>query len=196
MLSFDAATHTYHYAGRTVPGVTSILQPLTDYSRIPQDTLEIARQNGVAIHKMIELCARVDLDEDALPDWMRPALVAWKEFQSKTGFRIIASEFPVYHPTYGYAGTADLYGELVFAQEFALIDAKRSLLAGAAIGMQLAAYKEAYAVEHKEAKRAKRYALRINEKDPPRLQAYENAGDFTDFLTALNYKRLMERLAA
>ena len=31
-LTFDEATHTYRFNGNVVPGVTSILSPLTDFS--------------------------------------------------------------------------------------------------------------------------------------------------------------------
>lgn len=199
-LTFEATEHRYLYQGKPVINVTRALDELVDYSMVAPSALETARQKGTAVHKMVELYARDDLDEASLPDWMRPALEAWKKFQEQTGFRIIESEFRVFHPSYQYAGTGDLYGEMVHAGEFAHVDLKRSLMAGSIIGLQLAGYKDAYREmitdieKRRDARNAKRYALRLSEKGPPRLQEYADPRDLTDFLTCLNYRRLQEKL--
>lgn len=200
VLTFDPASHTYSVGGRVVPNVTRILSPLVDYSKIPADKLEIARQKGVAVHKMVELDANNDLDEDTLPDWMRPVLKQWRKFCADTGFRVYESEKQVYHPQYGYAGTLDLAGGFAEGSEHVLIDVKRSFLAGPVIGLQLAAYSAAYSAQEKDArfdfKRVSRYALRLNENGPYRLEPYQDMNDLNAFLTCLSFHKLKERIAA
>lgn len=198
-LQFDPATHTYTLCGRAVPNVTRVLSPLVDYSMIPAGKLEIARQKGVAVHKMVELDARGDLDEDTLPDWMRPVLAQWRKFCADTGFKVIESERRVYHQTYGYAGTLDLAG-MFEGDEFAIVDVKRSFMAGAVIGLQLAAYSEAYRNEKTDwpppSRGAGRFALRLNENGPYRLEPYTDKADFQSFLTCLSFHKLKARIAA
>ena len=193
-LTFEEETHTYRWKGVTVPSVTQILGPLTDYSKIPVDKLEIARQKGVAVHKMVELHSKGDLDEEALPEWMRPILGQWKKFVADTGFVVIFSEHQVYNPSYGYAGTFDLYGEMRDGD--AIIDVKRSFFAGSVIGLQLAGYQTAIVSTLKMAGQAKRYALRLNENGPYRLEEFADKKDFGDFVTALAFWKLQRRISA
>lgn len=191
MLTLDEATHTYTYNGVVVPSVTQVLKPLTNYDMIPADKMEIARQKGTAVHKMVELHANGDLDVDTLPDWMRPVLAQWEKFVGDTGFEIIFSEHRVYHPTYGYAGTLDLYGQMRGVG--ALIDIKRSFFAGPVIGYQLAGYRSALYASEKVGIKAKRYALRLNENGHYRLEPFTDNCDFNNFVTCLAFHRLQEK---
>lgn len=185
VLTFNAERHEYHWNGVRVPNVTSILADLTDLSMIPPAALETARQKGVACHRMVELDAKGDLDEATLPEWMAPVLIEWRKFVAQSGFRVIDSEKKVYHPTYRYAGTLDLFGELTHAGRFAYIDVKRSFLAGNVSGLQLAGYRAADAAEHKERRDAGRYALRLKEGEPYRMQEFSDQHDFNVFTACL-----------
>jgi hypothetical protein len=195
MLAFDEATHTYTWNGVVVPSVTQVLKPLTDYGMITADKLEIARQKGVAVHKMVELHAKGDLDEETLPEWMHPVLAQWEKFVVDTGFEIINSETQVYNPSYGYAGTFDLYGRMRDGD--ALIDVKRSFLAGPVIGLQLAGYHAAMVDSLKNIGvkfgSVNRYALKLNEIGPYRLEPFADKKDFGDFITALAFHKLKEK---
>lgn len=193
-LQFDPATHTYTVGGRVVPSVTQVLGPLVDLSKIPRETLEIARQKGTAIHKMAELDARGDLDEDTLPEWMRPVLEQWRKFRADTRFEIIESEQQVYHQKYGYAGTFDLLGSMHGSKILSLIDIKRSFLSGPVIGFQLAAYAAARRKEMDDHHPFHRYALRLNENQPYKLELYDDANDFQSFLTCLSFWKLKQRI--
>lgn len=186
MLSFDPVAHRYTYNGLHVPNVTSVLSPLTSYAMVNPEKLETARQKGVAIHKMVELWCKNDLDETTLPEWMRPALDQWKKFVTESGFRIFQSEVRVFHKTYRYAGTLDLVGNI--DRSIVYIDVKRSFLAGASIGYQLAAYAEADGAKH-----YKRFALKLREDGQYRLEPFTDKMDFTNFLTCLNFYRLQEK---
>lgn len=186
MLEFDPVAHRYTFEGKHVPNVTSVLSPLTSYAMVNPGKLEVARQKGVAIHKMVELHSSNDLDEESLPEWMRPALEQWKKFVSESGFEIKHSETRVFHPVYKYAGTMDLCGYM--RGETAYVDVKRSFLAGAAIGYQLAAYAEAHG-----GKTYKRFALRLREDGAYRLEPFTDKQDFTHFLTCLTFHRLLQK---
>lgn len=201
MLTFNAERHEYHWNGKPVPGVTRALGDLTDYSFVKPDALERARQEGEAIHAMVELYLKDDLDEDTLPAWLAPRLAALKKLIADTQFKVRASEKRVYHPTYGYAGTLDLTASMIVGSKAkaveALLDVKRSFAAGAAIGLQLAAYQAA-----ENAGRASqgvipqvthRYALQLRADGSYRLELFEDSTDFMVFLACLTRHKWKDR---
>ena len=61
VLTFDEASHTYRIDGQVVPGVTSVLKPLTDYSMVPPADLQAAADFGKAVHRACELDDLMDL---------------------------------------------------------------------------------------------------------------------------------------
>lgn len=191
MLEFDEPSHTYRLAGKIVPNVTRVLGPLTDYSMVKADVLELARQKGVAVHKMVELWANDDLNVDTLPDWMRPALVQWLKFVDDTGLVVLASEKKVFHPLLSYAGTFDLRVTMRSRKGHGIVDIKRSFLAGAAIGLQTSAYAEAENANNKDraSKVQWRGALKLREDGSYRYQPFEDPSDFSIFTTALSHYR-------
>ena len=191
MLTFNEAEHRYFFAGKPVPNVTRILADLTSYAMVDPEKLELARQKGVAVHRMVELWAKNDLDVATLPEWMLPIWEKWLAFVAHTQFEVFVSEYRVYHPTYGYAGTLDLFGKV--NREPAFIDIKRSFLAGDVIGLQLAAYQDAFAAQEKEGKGAKRFALRLSENTPLRLEPFEDKNDFNVFTACLIRHKWKER---
>ena len=140
-LTFDEATHTYRFGGQVVPGVTSILAPLSDFSRVPPATLEAASQFGRAVHLACELDDLGELDEAALDPALRPYLQAWREFSREYGVVWAGIEERLYHPTLRYAGTADRIGEV--AGRYAVVDIKSTAALYPAVGPQLAAYAHA-----------------------------------------------------
>jgi len=184
-----------------VPNVTRALSLLVDYSRMPAGVLERARQEGVAIHKTIELYVNDDLDEDGLPEWLVPRLAAYKKFVADTGFVAISSEQRVYHQAFGYAGQLDLDGTLRVRQGrtekavAAVVDVKRSFFAGRAIGLQTAAY--AAALEQSARGKAitrRRYALQLRAEGTYRLEPFDDPSDLTNFLACLTVHRLKESM--
>lgn len=195
MLTFDEAAHRYFWNGSPVPNVTRALAPLVDYSMVPAETLETARQKGVAVHKMVELHCKGTLDEANLPEWMRPVLAFWKQFVAETGFELIAAEKRVFHPMYRYAGTLDLRCVLTKSKfkGHGIIDVKRSFLTGKTIGFQTAAYAAADdAANERPEKIQWRGALRLREDTPYRFKPYEDRNDFNAFLTCLAFHKLKE----
>lgn len=190
MLAFDEASHTYTADGVVVPSVTQVLAPLNGYGHIPPGVLETARQRGVAVHRMVELDCKGDLDEEGLPEWMLPALVNWRKFVAESGFEMLQSEYRVFNKSYGYAGTLDLFGTMRDGKSAwrteAFIDIKRSFLAGPLIGVQLAGYKDAYLAQEGIGRNAKRFALKLTETGPYRLEPFTDKSDFHTFISLLN----------
>lgn len=185
MLTFDAASHVYHWNGKIVPNVTRVLGSLTDYSMVNPEALEIARQKGVAVHRMVELWSASDLDIDKLPEWMRPVYHQWLKFVDDTGLTVLDSEQKVFHPLYQYAGTFDLLVTMRGKPAHGLIDIKRSFMAGAAIGLQTAAYAEAEnAAGHSVRWRG---ALKLREDGAYRYQPFDDPSDFSVFIAALKH---------
>lgn len=195
MLTFDPAAHEYRWNGAVIPHVTGIIAHLTSYDRVPPDVLERARQQGQAVHKMVELDCKDDLDIDTLPAWLRGHHDAWNRFKGETGFKPWASEQYLYHPRMGYAGTLDLAGNMpkLAGSKPAIIDVKRSFFAGPAIGLQTAAYLDAWNANFPEHKLAQRYALRLDANGKYRLELYEDRDDHAAFLACLQQLRWKEK---
>ena len=189
-LTFDGPTHTYTYAGKVLPSVTSIIAPLSDLSRIPANVLENARQEGTQIHRMVELDCRGSLDESALPEWIKPRFEAWRRFREERNVEVILSEHRVCDPVWGYAGTLDLY--VLMDDEPALIDVKRSFAGGRAIGVQTAAYEKPLRESLGVTKPIPRYGLRLDTNGRPMLKAYAQRNDISVFLACLTLHKWME----
>lgn len=190
-LTFDPVAHRYYYDGAPVPNVTSILAPYSAYKDFDTASMDVARQKGQHVHRTIELDIAGTLDEATLPDWLAPVLKEWRRFVSDTRFVCQRSEHRVYHPLYRYAGTLDLIGSM-YDREPVLIDLKRSFLGGHSIGMQTAAYLEAFhAAKPKEERSQKfeasyqRFALRLREDSRYQMKSLSDPLDKTDFLAAL-----------
>lgn len=197
MLTFDEASHTYYWDGQAVPNVTRVISHLTDYSRIPPATLKRAQEEGKAVHKMVELDCKGDLDVESLPEWMRPRYEAWCKFRLDTGFDHFASECKLYHPALRYAGTADLFGEVTKMPKIKgviNIDVKRSLYAGPAIGLQTAGYAELWNKHEKKAQHVKhRAALVLKADGNYKLTVYDDPEDRMAFLACLQQHHWKER---
>lgn len=197
MLTFDAEKHEYRWDGVRVPNVTSIIAPLTDYSRIPLDVLERAKSEGRAIHKMIELAVKGILDDEDLPEWLRGRHRAWLRFLAESGFEPIVSEHQMYHPQLGYAGTCDLVGlmrNLKKVKGCAMVDVKRSLYGGPAIGLQTGAYTKVWNdTEPKDMRVTNRFALVLNDNSTYKLPEFDDASDVGVFLGQLAINRWREK---
>lgn len=199
-LTFRESDHTYAFNGQPVPNVTRVLSLITDFSKIDPAVLERARQEGVDMHRCVELYSKGELDEPTLPEWLRPRLDAYKRFLAETGFEIDASEERLYHSGFRYAGTADLFGRFTRfkvgrneVQRTACIDLKRSFYAGRAIGLQTAAYAEAWANRGNPDVQV-RAALQLRDDGSYRLQVYSDPSDFHNFLSCLIVTRLKDHM--
>lgn len=196
MLTFDGARHEYRWNGTLVPNVTRVLAPLTDYSRIPPEQLERARQEGIAMHSMVQMDIEGRLDLATLPEWLEPRYAAWLEFCNAFRFRPAHAERRLYHPTLRYAGTADVFGDL--AGEWACLDLKRSLYGGRVVGLQIAAYAELWRAQPEGPPPVKRrIALVLRDNGTYEHRFFEDRNDHAVFLAALTmYKWLTPKEGA
>jgi hypothetical protein len=139
--TLDEASHTYTLGGVKVPGVTSILAPLCDFSRVNADVLQAAADFGTAVHLACELDDLGTLDEESLDPALAPYLSAWRKFSRDNEVKWTLIEELVYHPTMGYAGKLDRYGKVL--NDDAVVDIKSSVQLYPSVGPQLAAYAKA-----------------------------------------------------
>lgn len=141
VLTFDEATHTYRFGGNVVPGVTSILAPLTNFDRVPPHVLQAAADFGKAVHKACELDDLQELDEAALDPALVPYLQAWRKFSADYAVEWQDIEDPIYHATLNYAGTPDRFG--MVRGQFTVVDIKSTAQLYPSVGPQLSAYANA-----------------------------------------------------
>ena len=202
MLTFDEGTHQYWWDERRVVNVTLVLDRLLHiYDGVPAETLERARQQGIAIHRTIEWHLKSTLD--TCPAWLLPYIAAWQQFERDSAFQLESSEQRLYHRLFDYAGTADLFGWMRVGRraqhKHVCIDIKRSFLGGASIGLQTAAYAGAYNQDMQpddfEKRIEQRFAIRfLPGKSPPyQLLELNDRDDFLNWTSLLRSYRWMEK---
>jgi len=182
-LVFVEETHQYFLGGVELPSVTTVIDSvLTDWSKIPRDTLEYARQRGTAVHTACELWDLDDLDEDTLDPAIAPYLIAYRSFLVDSGFVPEVIEQRLVHRAFGFAGTLDRIGTLNGRR--ALIDLKSTEATVPSVGPQTAAYKAM--AETPGGKIDGRYALLLRKNGTYRLIPCKDQSDWSIFMSALN----------
>jgi hypothetical protein len=199
ILTFDEATHTYHLGGAQIPNVTTILEPLIDYSGIPWRIMEAARQRGDYVHKACELYCWGLLDEESIEPEYKPYIEAFKKFMAETKFEPEFIEQRVFHSKLRYAGTLDLGGILpplgrVRTPRRALIDIKTTFKLMASVGPQTAAYLEAWnSTAPKDQRFEVRYGLHLQKTGQYKLLPFKEPSDMNIFLSCLNINNFMRK---
>lgn len=189
-LVFDEAKHAYYMAGVRVPGVTSILAPLTNFVGIPPQVLAAKAQLGADVHTATEFDDDGDLDESTVSPEVMPYVLAYRKFRADTGAVVIANERRVYEPMFRYAGTLDRV--LQIGNEKMLVDLKTCFSTPASAGPQTAAYLRAL----HDPTVTRRGALRLRPDGTYRLDALTNPDDWSVFLSCLTVLRYMEKHAS
>lgn len=197
MLTFDPIQHSYTLGGRRLPNVTSIMEPLVDYSRIPAQILAAAAERGNYVHKACEMYLWETLDEESMTEEFKPYLTAFKLFLRETGFIAEHIEERVYHKTLLYAGTMDLGGILPGkgrkGDKRALIDIKTTFKLMASVGPQTAAYADAWASHRpKEQHFEERYGLQLKKDGTYKLQPFKSLNDSNVFRSCLAIYNFMQ----
>jgi len=142
VLRFDPATHGYWIDGVLVESVTQLLEDagLTpDYSLVPQPVLQHARERGIHVDACCDLLDADDLDWRSVHPEAVPYVEAWIAFRDYEGFTPVASQVPLYHPRYGYAGTPDVVG-LLPGDRPAIVERKTTAKMAASYALQTAGY--------------------------------------------------------
>jgi hypothetical protein len=187
-LNFDEGTHTYRFDGNVVPGVTSILAPLTDFSRVPPAVLEAASQFGKAVHRACELDDLGELDEDQLDVALVPYLTAWRKFSVDYAVEWEQIEQQTFHATMRYAGTPDRFGKV--RGQLTVVDIKSTAELYPTVGPQLSAY--AHALKHPY---ADRLAVQLKADGTYVAKPYTDPTDFPVFASLLTLRNWCTRYA-
>lgn len=189
LLTFDEAAHVYHLDGRKIPGVTEVLEQLTDFRFVKAEVMERARQLGRAVHKACEI---VDLGQDIDPATLSPVVMpyleGYRKFLAEVRPQWRGIEEKVCHERHRFAGTLDRRG-LVFNRR-AILDIK-SGAETETVGLQTAAYLEAFDSANEpqwEDGTPARFALYLRDDETYRLVEIKTSRqqDFRTFLSALN----------
>jgi hypothetical protein len=114
-----------------------------DYSSVPYRVREHARQRGIHVDACCDL-----LDEDGghgdQLDWSSvhpealPMVEAYARFAADEGYQAHACQALLYHPRYGYAGTADSVGRL--RGQWVVVERKATAKLAAVTALQTAGY--------------------------------------------------------
>jgi hypothetical protein len=182
-MTFDAESHTYRFNGQLVPGVTTILKAITDFSAVPPQVLAAAADFGTAVHLACELDDLGQLDESTLDAALVPYLAAWRKFSADYAVQWQLIESPVYHPVLRYAGTLDRFG-LVRGMN-TVLDIKSSAQLYPSVGPQLAAYEKALPPEFTA---VKRMAVQLKADGTYHTQEYSDPTDWPLFCSLLTVR--------
>jgi hypothetical protein len=190
-LTFDEASHTYRHNGIKVPGVTSILSPLTNFDGVPPDVLEAASKFGRAVHLACELDDLGDLDRPTLDPALEPYLQAWERFCMDAGAQWTHVEARVFNSRLRYAGTLDRFGTLqgLNGRAFpegprkAVVDIKSTAQLYPAVGPQLAAYADAL-----NQPSALRVAVQLKPDGSYTAKVYDDPSDWPTFVSLLTLR--------
>jgi hypothetical protein len=199
MLTFDERTHTYRLGDEILPGVTTILKPLSTYGDVPMPILEAAAERGTRVHRAVELLCQDRLDWTTVDDELIGYLQGWLAFCDAMRPEFIANEKRTFHPTAKYAGTLDL--ELVLhgkaKAKLAVLDVKSCVQVMPTTGPQTAAYQAAENATRKKAadQIKERYALRLGKDATFDLIPYaaNPASDWNDFMACLRLYRFQQQ---
>lgn len=166
--------HVYTLDGRPLPSSTGILkaQGFIDTTWYNED----ARLRGTYCHLACHLYDKGTLDYDALDDALKPYLDGYIRFIEETGFQVVESEVPRYHPQYLYAGTPDKTGAMNGAD--ALVDLKTGVIQPWT-ALQLASYEMFFDGP------MKRFGVQLTDDGKYKMIPFTDRNDRNIFLSAL-----------
>lgn len=112
-IEFDEATHTYKLDGKSVPGVTSTLEPMYDFRFVDPAALERARDLGTKVHHTIHLFELGTLKRKSLHSVLDNHLAQYERFKEDFCYLSIAQEERVASRKWQVAGCMDNRGLLL-----------------------------------------------------------------------------------
>lgn len=187
MLTFDQDTHTYHWNGQRVPGVTSILKALHSFDGVPADVLKAAGERGTAVHLCCEYLDRGILDESSIDPAISGYVDAWRLFCAEMRPEWSHIEHQCYHEALRYAGTFDRAGRM--GGDKWLLDIKTSAAAHRVWGVQTAAYTNAAKLtDHR------RGTVQLRADGTYRLIEWKEPTDFPTFCALLTVNNFLARV--
>ena len=115
--SFNAEKHQHMIGDVIVPGITTVIKPLTNYGMINKEVLQAACDWGTAVHRAVELFCAGTLDESSLDPQLAMVLEGFNKWADEVG--VIPCDFvcekPMGDSRLMYGGIPDLIldGELI-----------------------------------------------------------------------------------
>ncbi len=196
---FDEKTHTYtDDLGMIVPGVTSVIRPLYDFSMLKPGVLEKKAKLGTAAHKACEIYDQRCLNVNSVHEKVLPYLSAWIKFRRETKCVIIRNELKIDSDAFRYAGTLDRVGTINDDNAICLIDIKTTSVISHVVAVQLSAYMRAYNDQQNDLKNkiTKCFACQLKEDGSYKLHRFENIethfGMFLACLKVHNWRLMYE----
>lgn len=184
-LIFKEDTHEYFLNGIKIPSVTFVLQAegIIDFSMVPPERLEAARQFGTAAHKAWELWDRKDLDMKTLSAPLVPVLQGWIKFCKDNKVKIVANELRGYSRTWMYGMTLDRV--ITLKNKLTLVDLKTSAEHHPGNRLQTAAYKIGWEERNPKRKIKQRMSLLIHADGSTDPEYYDDPREEREWLSVL-----------
>ena len=108
--SFNAEKHQHMIGDVIVPGITTVIKPLTNYGMINKEVLQAACDWGTAVHRTVELFCAGTLDERSLDTQLSRVLEGFNKWADEIG--VIPCDFvcerPMGDSRLMYGGIPDL----------------------------------------------------------------------------------------
>lgn len=180
-LVFDRESHSYFLDGRKLIGVTTVLREARLFEYASYHGMYLDR--GITVHTLTELDDKGALDISQVEHPAVPYIEGWRKFKEETGIEVLATEEPVYHPIYLYAGTLDR--RIRWKGREGIIDIKSGIPAPWH-ALQTAAYARCFD------RPLQRFALYLSEDGSYRLEEHRDLHDWDVFRAALaivNWKK-------
>ena len=145
-IDFEPENHVYTLAGKRLPSVTQIMEPMTLmlYKDVPGDVMATAADRGTRAHEQVSNYIRyglIETDGDT-----EGYLEAYLAFERSYQPAFIATEYRTYHTSMQYAGTLDMLGYVTpdDGAGYDLVDIKCTrVYHSVLLAVQLAGYAEA-----------------------------------------------------
>ncbi len=108
--TFDEENHVHRISGKIVPGITTVIKPLYDFSAVPEHIMKAAGAYGSAVHKTVELYCLDALDLEGLDPVLVPSVIAFQTWlkQEKIDKPDLIVEVPMGDATLMFGGIPDL----------------------------------------------------------------------------------------
>jgi len=195
MFAFDPDSHTYTLDGHVIPGVTTVIRPISpDFSMVPPAVLEAKRLLGTAVHEATSIDDDGELDEDGTDARVMAYVSAWRAFCRETAAVIYCNEMQLYSRELRFAGTLDRIATIRVGKRVAeyLLDIKTAADPAPSYGVQLAGYDllfgelvRAEPLPGLTGKPLKRATVHLRDDGTYRFHTYENPADEACFRALL-----------
>lgn len=180
-ITFISNPHSYFVDGKEKIYPSKVLKDLNlckSYSGVDPEVVANAGRRGTAIHKVLELHVKGEIDQYEIAEEVKPYYEAFKAFLEKEKFEPIkeCAEIKMYSGLHDYCTTIDIVG--ILQGRIGIIDYKSSATFDRAVELQTAAQEIAYNEWHKEDPVVARYSLQLLKTGKYRLREHTNVSPY------------------